>query len=42
MLVAGVLLLVRDRQSPVPEEVIVKSLEQDDANREAATAEGER
>ncbi len=40
MLVAGVLFLVWDRLSPVPEEDIVKSLEHDDANREAAKAEG--
>ncbi|MGN6742681.1 MAG: hypothetical protein ACTHJL_05205 [Amnibacterium sp.] len=42
MLVLGVLFLVWDRLRPVPEEDIVKNLEQDDANRTAAKAEGER
>lgn len=42
MLVVGALFLVWDRLSPVPEEDIVKNLEQDDANIEAAKAEGER
>jgi|tagenome__1003787_1003787.scaffolds.fasta_scaffold20582939_1 hypothetical protein len=40
MLVAGVPFPVWDRPSPVPEEDIVKSPDQDDANREAAKAEG--
>jgi hypothetical protein len=42
MLAVGALFLVWDRLSPVPEEDIVKSLEHDDANSEAAKAEGGR
>jgi hypothetical protein len=40
MLVVGIVFFVWDRLSPVPEEDIVKSLEQEDANRTAEEAEG--
>ena len=39
MLVLGVLFLVWDRLSPVPEQDIVKSLDEPDANESAAEAE---
>jgi hypothetical protein len=42
LLVVGGLFLVWDRLSPVPEEDIVKNLEQPDANTAAEKAEGDR
>jgi hypothetical protein len=40
MLLVGIAFFVWDRLSPVPEEDIVRSLEQEDANRAAEEAEG--
>ncbi|MCU1473192.1 hypothetical protein [Amnibacterium sp.] len=42
MIVLGVLFLIWDRLSPVPEEDIVKILTQEDANEAADDAEGSR